>query len=60
MAHVEITVRLPVLNPGDSDEAVARVKHILNDLDRWTGVELLLNEDNEFGGETIGSLLSLA
>ena len=52
MAEVEIKVRLPVLNPGDAGEAVARVQHILNDLDRWTGVETLLNENGDFGRET--------
>jgi hypothetical protein len=38
---VEITLRLPVLNPGDAGEAVSHVQHMLNDFDRWIGVELL-------------------
>ena len=52
MAQVQPKVRLPVLNPGDAGEAVARVQHILNDLDRWSGVETLLNENGEFGRKT--------
>jgi peptidoglycan hydrolase-like protein with peptidoglycan-binding domain len=52
MAQVEPKVRLPVLNPGDSGDAVARVQHILNDLDRWSGVETLLNENGDYGHTT--------
>jgi peptidoglycan hydrolase-like protein with peptidoglycan-binding domain len=50
--HVDITVRLPVLNPGDSSQAVGSVQEILNDFARFNGEETLLNQSFEFGPQT--------
>ena len=51
MPILEIKVTVPNLNPGDSNGAVARLQHILNDLDRFSG-EPGLKEDGEFGRKT--------
>jgi peptidoglycan hydrolase-like protein with peptidoglycan-binding domain len=51
MPILEIKVTVPNLNPGDSNGAVARLQHILNDLDHFSG-ETLLNENGEFGRKT--------
>ena len=54
---VQITLRLPVLNPGDDAvshfAAISHVQHMLNDFDRWAGMELLLNETGEYGDQTV-------
>jgi peptidoglycan hydrolase-like protein with peptidoglycan-binding domain len=50
--HVDITIRLPVLNPGDTGQAVGSVKEILNDFARWNIEETLLNETLEYGPQT--------
>jgi Putative peptidoglycan binding domain len=54
---VQITLRLPILNPGDTDmvshvAAISHVQHMLNDFDRWAGREVLLNETGEYGDQT--------
>jgi hypothetical protein len=49
---VTVTVTLPRLRDHDSGEAVACVQHMLNDLDRRNGEELLLHESFEFGDAT--------
>jgi peptidoglycan hydrolase-like protein with peptidoglycan-binding domain len=49
---MEIKVSLPVVNPGAFGDSVSRIQHILNDLDRFTGVQTLLNEDGEYGNKT--------
>ena len=50
--HVDITLRLPVLNPGDTGQAVGSVKEILNDFASWNIEETLLNETLEYGPQT--------
>jgi peptidoglycan hydrolase-like protein with peptidoglycan-binding domain len=48
---------LPVLHPDSPDEfrfrqSVQHVQHMLNDLDRDSGAEVLLNESGQFGPKT--------
>ena len=49
--------RLPVLHPDPSGElfqreAVMRLQHMFNDLDRWSGKEVVLNENGGYGPKT--------
>jgi peptidoglycan hydrolase-like protein with peptidoglycan-binding domain len=50
-----IQLELPVLKQGSGNthpDAVAHLQHMLNDLDRFTGGEVLLNENGEYGPKT--------
>lgn len=49
---IQIQVTVPAVNPGTFGDTVSRIQHMLNDLDRFTGTQTLLNEDGEFGNKT--------
>jgi hypothetical protein len=44
---------LPVLNQGAFGTAVEHVQHMLNDFDRFTEAQTLLNEDGELDNLTM-------
>jgi peptidoglycan hydrolase-like protein with peptidoglycan-binding domain len=50
---VTVTATLPRLHKGDAGEAVRCVQHMLNDLDRRNGEEVLLDENSIHAGKTI-------